>query len=155
MFSLAFSILKNKEDTEEAVSNAFIKIMENIDKISKIKCHEIAPYCVTILKNETINIIRKNKKYVTGEDLYMDNKKFLESSLEEELIKKYTIEDLKSHLNLLNEEEKNLLNYRYDKKLSFKEIGKSLNIPEATARKKHQRILQKLREKLEGGEDIG
>ena len=53
MYSISFNILKNKFDAEEAVAQTFLKIINNIEKISALPCPRIEPYCVIILKNET------------------------------------------------------------------------------------------------------
>ena len=37
MYKIALGILKNPQDAEDAVSEAFIRIIKNLDKISMIK----------------------------------------------------------------------------------------------------------------------
>lgn len=64
MYNISFNMLKNKFDAEEALAQTFLKIIENIDRISELPCPQIEPYCVIILKNETMNIIRKREKIV-------------------------------------------------------------------------------------------
>ena len=61
-YNIAKTILKSSDDTEDAVSEAFRKIIENIDKILKLECHIIDPYCVVILKHESYNILRKKNQ---------------------------------------------------------------------------------------------
>ncbi len=67
MYNISFNILKNKYDAEEAVAQTFLKIIANIERISVLPCPQIEPYCVIILKNETMNIIRRHKKSVCVE----------------------------------------------------------------------------------------
>lgn len=45
MYNISFNILKNKFDAEEAVSQTFLKIIDNIEKISVLPCPQIEPYC--------------------------------------------------------------------------------------------------------------
>lgn len=54
MYNISFNILRNKFDPEEAVAQTFLKIIDNIEKISALTCPQIEPYCVIILKNETM-----------------------------------------------------------------------------------------------------
>lgn len=46
---------------EDAVQNAWMKIVKNFQKISAIECKKRGAYCVIIVKNECISILRKNK----------------------------------------------------------------------------------------------
>lgn len=151
MFKIAMTTLKNKNLSEEAVSNTFIKIMENIDKISKLSCPEIPPYCVNILKNESINIIRKDKKHLYTDDLLPYMEINLENKIEEDLIRKSQHEELHENTKSLSEEERLFLIYRYVHKLSYKEIGSLLKIQVDTAAKRNQRILEKIRKNYKGG----
>ncbi|MGN0999030.1 MAG: RNA polymerase sigma factor [Faecousia sp.] len=63
MFSAAFSVLHNPEDAEDAVHHAFVKVAENIDKISEAVCPKTAAYVVTIVENKAIDLYRRKKKH--------------------------------------------------------------------------------------------
>lgn len=69
MYNVSYKILGNKYDVEEALSETFLKITQNIEKISNLPCPQIDPYCVKILKNETTNIIRKRSKIIYLNDM--------------------------------------------------------------------------------------
>ena len=43
MYYAAFQILQHDEDSEDAVHHAFIKIAENIEKISEVECPKPGP----------------------------------------------------------------------------------------------------------------
>lgn len=47
---------------EDAVQNAWIKIVKNFQKIMAIECKKRGSYCVIIVKNECISILRKTKR---------------------------------------------------------------------------------------------
>ena len=67
MFHVAFEILHNEEDAEDAVHQAFIKIAENINKIDNPVCPKTHGYVVTIVENKAIDQYRKTLKYKTVE----------------------------------------------------------------------------------------
>ncbi len=46
IYSVAYSILHNVEDAEDAVQQAFFKIADNFEKIRNIPCQEIKAYIV-------------------------------------------------------------------------------------------------------------
>lgn len=63
MYAVAFSILRNEQDAEDAVHHAFVKIAENISKISEPECPKTRGYVVTIVENTAINLYRKKKRH--------------------------------------------------------------------------------------------
>lgn len=63
MFSVAFSVLRNEREAEDAVHQAFVKIIENISKISDPKCPKTRSYVVTIVENTAINLYRRKKRH--------------------------------------------------------------------------------------------
>ena len=152
MYNISFNILKDKHDAEEALAQAFLKIVDNIEKISKLSCPQIEPYCVIIVKNETMNIIRKRKKLVNIEDidhLSISNGK---DNIENEYLKTADKEKLLACIDKLSEEERYLIYLRFVNEMKFKDIGKLLDISEEAAKKRGQRILKKLRLYYEEGD---
>ncbi|NLD16892.1 MAG: sigma-70 family RNA polymerase sigma factor [Tissierellia bacterium] len=150
MYKVAFNILKEKSDTQEAVANSFVNIMESIEKIMALPCPQIDPYCVTIVKRESINIIRKRKNLVVTDEIYQIAD---EKSTEAEFILNIDIEKLVKYVNRLKLLEKDLLILRYAEKQSYRQIGEVLGISEEAAKKRGQRILTKLKKYYE--EDYG
>ena len=72
MYYAAFQILQHDEDSEDAVHHAFIKIAENIDKISEVECPKTRSLCVTIVENKAIDIYRKRQRSINiGLGLYI------------------------------------------------------------------------------------
>ena len=63
MFSAAFAILGNGHEAEDAVHHAFLKIIENISKISDPKSTKTRSYVVTIVENTAINVYRRKKRH--------------------------------------------------------------------------------------------
>ena len=145
MYSISFNILKNKFDAEEAVAQTFLKIINNIEKISALPCPQIEPYCVIILKNETINIIRKRKKNVYAEDVDCFDHNNKGHYIEKEYLEKVDKEKLLSCIDRLSDDDKNLIYFRFVNEMKFKDISELLGITEEAAKKRGQRILKKLR----------
>ena len=63
MYAAAFSILRNEQDAEDAVHQAFLAIIKNISKISEPVCPKTKGYVVTIVEHTAINIYRKKKRH--------------------------------------------------------------------------------------------
>jgi RNA polymerase sigma-70 factor (ECF subfamily) len=67
MFYVTYDILHNKEDAEDAVHLAFVKIAENIEKIINPICPKTKSYVVTIAENIAIDLYRKKHRHTTIE----------------------------------------------------------------------------------------
>ena len=63
MYRVAYAILGNQQDAEDAVHQAFVSIIENIEKISEPVCPKTASYVVTIVENTAINVYRRKKRH--------------------------------------------------------------------------------------------
>lgn len=148
---MGFKILRSHSDAEEAVSQTFLKIIDHIDKISKLPCPQIAPYCVVIVKNESVNILRKRKKVINVEELeHFGNGNY--SDIEEEFLKITDKEQLLLSVNRLSDKEKYLIHLHFVDNMSYKKIANLLGVNEETAKKRCQRILKKLRALYKEGE---
>ena len=159
-FKISYGILANTNDAEDAVAEAFYKISKNIELIFRIPCQERLAYCVRVVKNAAYDIIRSRKACLLDSNaldvaLVSDTDVFLT------IAEKLELEELTQLLNALNSVEFWLIHQRYMEEKSFREIGEILGIREEAARKRHQRILEKLRglceQKLEekGGRTYG
>jgi DNA-directed RNA polymerase specialized sigma subunit, sigma24 homolog len=62
MYYTANNILKDSHLAEDAVHNAFLRIINNLEKIQDINSHKTKGLIVIIVKNASIDIYRKNKK---------------------------------------------------------------------------------------------
>ena len=152
MYNISFNILRNKIDAEEALAQTFLKIIENIGKISALPCPQMEAYCVIILKNESINIIRKRKDIVHSEDVdyfYEDNEV---DQAWHEYLETVNKEKLYSCIERLSKDERNFIYLRFINEMKFKDISKLLGITEEAAKKRNQRILKKLRIYYKEGE---
>lgn len=62
MYVVAFRILNHHEDAEDAVIHAWEKIIQHLDKISEIDCHETKSFIVIVVERVAIDHYRKNKR---------------------------------------------------------------------------------------------
>lgn len=63
MGAIAFSILNNKQDAEDAVHNAFVKVAENIKRVGDPYSPKTKAYIVTIVETKAIDIYRKKQRH--------------------------------------------------------------------------------------------
>lgn len=70
MFHVANQVLRNEHDAEDAVHEAFVSIIKNLQKISDVECPETRSYIVIITERKAIDIIRARSKvtHIDGEE---------------------------------------------------------------------------------------
>ena len=68
MFHVADSILHNDQDAEDAVHNAFLRIIKKFSRFQNTPVKDLAPQIVVIVRNEAISLQRKKKDSVPLED---------------------------------------------------------------------------------------
>ena len=59
MYSMAFSVLHDRADAEDAVQTAFVRIIDNLQKILEKGCHNHKAYFVIIAKHVALNMLKK------------------------------------------------------------------------------------------------
>lgn len=62
MFYVANRILKDGHAAEDAVHQAFIRIMDNLDKVTDVDCNKTKAFVVVIVENISIDFYRKRKR---------------------------------------------------------------------------------------------
>ena len=147
---ISFKIVKSEETAEDVVSTAFVKIMDNIEKISELPCPQMTAFCVSIVKNASIDVLRQSRQSVHID--YWDNVPGENSdSLADEFIHNADVRKLAELMDRLDPDDRRFLYLRYAQEMGYKEIGTLLNISEDAAKKRGQRLIKKLRKLYEGG----
>ena len=62
MYRVAYSILGNEHDAEDAVQQAFFSIFKNLEKISEIECPKTRSFIVIIVERKATDILRNKKR---------------------------------------------------------------------------------------------
>lgn len=68
MEAVARRILPTQADVEDAMQNAFVQVIRNFKRISEISCEKLPFYLISIVKNESLELLRKTKPTVPLED---------------------------------------------------------------------------------------
>lgn len=138
VFGYAFSILKNVNDSEDVMQDVYINIYKNA-KLYSSKSKPLA-WIITITRNLCLEKIRKNKKIV------FDDISDIEYLLSEKDIS-YDKVLLKTILDDMNEEERQIFILNSMCGFTFLEIGKLLDLKLSTVLSKYNRTIKKVRNK--------
>lgn len=143
-YNIAYKIVRSENDAWDAVSTAMVKIIENINRISNIPCPQRTAFCVTIVKNISIDIIRKSNKV-----RYIDQFENIEDesidSFETSYLHKAEVQRLAEIIKKLSYDDRVLIELKFSQNKTYAEIGIMLNITEETAKKRGQRLMKRLK----------
>lgn len=141
MLLVAKKILgQDHSSVEDAVQNAWMRVVENFSKIQAIPCKKRGAYLVIIVKNEAISILRKRQK---------------ELPLNEAMIREETAIDSSSQpiLDIIHEMPqiyRAVLEMRFVEECSTREIASRLHLKESTVNTRIHRgrllLIKKLKE---------
>lgn len=99
MYKVAYNILGHRQYTEDAIQQAFIRIINNLDKINENEEKRTRNFIGLITRNVAFDIYNSNKKQpVLLEESFADNTNGDISSI---VIKKETVDRLKTHIKEL------------------------------------------------------
>lgn len=140
---LSLRIVQSEETAEDVVSTAFVKIMDNIEKISDLPCPQMTAFCVTIVKNASIDALRKLQRRASVD--CWDNVAEGTDDVADECIHNADVHRLTAVIDNLASDERQFIYLRFTLEMGYKEIGELLNISEDAAKKRGQRLIKKLR----------
>lgn len=129
MYKTAVSILHNNEDAEDAVHEAFLRVIKNISKFRKYSCNENLSYLVIIVRGIALNMLAlKNKKVELPEDLPGSDD--IEQTAEINITYEQAVKNIKN----LSPALKNVATLMWVNQLSEKEISQLLDMNINTVR---------------------
>lgn len=140
MYRVAYQILRNEHDAEDAVHQAFLPIIENLNKISQVDCLKTRAYVVIIVERKAIDIIRSRKRIV--DDECDDNIGGYEIQMPSE-------DRLSQALAMLPAQHRELLLLRYAQGYDTREVAKIMGMSYDAARKSIWRAKAALKNQLE------
>ena len=150
MYRTAYSILHNKQDAEDAVHDAFLRIVSDIDRIASVDPGKRRNYAVIVAKNIAIDHYRKNKKQVDIEDVpeYADE----ETDVERSAFGEYDAAALNEALLRLPENYREALIMYYYHDMPLESVAGTFGISYEAAKAKLFRARKKLYVMLKEGE---
>ena len=137
IYGIAFSVLKNNEDSEDIVQIVFMKIFQ-IDK-NKLPTINEASWLYSITKNETLNYLRKKKQEINLDEIYYISEE------DKELSKIIDNDSYNRLITKLDKKAQEIVSLKILSNMSFREISLLLNIPMGTVQWKYYTSLYTLR----------
>ena len=137
VYRIAFTILKNKEDSEDIVQAVFSKFYSLPE--DKLPIDNIATWIYSVTKNEAISLYRKRKNTIDLDCMY-------EIADSDDEINRIVDQDRYNRiLSKLNDKEKEVVSLKILTNLTFDEIAKLLDEPAGTVKWRYYKSIHTLK----------
>jgi RNA polymerase sigma-70 factor, ECF subfamily len=146
VFSLAFAMLKHREEAEEVVQDSFMKLYKEAYRFDSAR-GSVRSFLYTIARNYCLSRLRAKKvrPQPDGRDPHEAGSTI--SVPAADLVTGIVLRDV---LEELGEPDKTLLQKVYFEGFSHRELSKSMDMPLGTIKSRIRRALLQLRERLGG-----
>ena len=127
---MAYKILNDNTLAEDCVSEVFLAVARNFQKVNKLNADEQCKYIVSSIRNRAFNIIKKEKisrESVPYDDEIISNKSYSEMKLIE----------LKDIAKKLNDTDMDIIYWKDVHGLDYQTIADSFGISYAAAKQRH------------------
>ena len=151
MYGVAYSILKNRADAEDAVMDAVYKIINNISKFDSEDSEKTRSLVMIIVRNVAINKYNYNKSHATSALEDAESELYTEESPEDFFCNAESYEKLLSAIRALEPIYRDVILMKYLYDYGNFEISAMLGISESTVRVRLMRGKKLLKNKLSGG----
>lgn len=133
-FSLAYAKLQNSEESEDAVQEAFLRIVKYPEKFFSIEPHKRLPYSIIIIRNVVLQMLEKQGRY-TFEEL-PEGIPDSNLSIEDISIGNVARSELVEFIKTLSESKKQAVILKGVYGLNNREIADVLGITESAVRRR-------------------
>lgn len=140
-FGVAYLILKNTYDCEDAMSAAIVKAYEHRDRLRKRD--SFRAWFLQILRNESYTVLRGRRKFIETDEIPEEPELFSDPA--QDL-------DLRNALMRISEDQRNAL-FLQQEGYSLEEIAVTMHVPVGTVKSRIARAKEALRKILEENDD--
>ena len=144
----AYDILRDYMLAEDAVSEAYMRVYKNLEKIEDPASNRSIAFVVTITKNVALTMLSRQKS--AGQDA-LDESLEDDFDLEDEAVARLDAQRIFQIVDELSEELRSVFLLKYAHDLSHREIGKTLGISENNVTVRLHRARKKLAALLKEG----
>lgn len=144
MISVAYEIIGDRFQAEDAVSDAFLRIAKSWKVIKELSEEQKDYYVYMSAKNSALNVLKKEEKYSTTIE-------YDDTMLSNDSLSGNTDEFIIQQINMLSKNDREILYLKYSMGLDYKAISAALGITVSAARKRLQYAKNNLSQLLKSG----
>ena len=143
MYKIAFGILHNSYDAEDAIQNTLLWIINNFEKFLQIPCNKRAAYIANIVEHTSINILNKKKRHLF-DDIDEHGEISCDISVDKSVMERITIKEIKQIIRTMSETDRLILRLCLFEERGNKEIAEIVGISEENVRVRIHRAKKRL-----------
>lgn len=136
MYSIAYEIVQDHQIAEDMVSQAICEMIDALDDIRKIDHCKLKSYIATLIRNDSIDFVRKRnrqgKYFFLPKDEVVINNTATDEEIDAALIRSAEIAELRKGLARLSDRERIILTMKYLDGAPDEDIAKVLGIATAS-----------------------
>ena len=145
MLKAAENILRDRYLAEDAVHEAFLRLLSHLDKIEAVDCNRTRAFVVIVVKNISLDMLRNQKRHPESElEEWEDLPAGHDNSPEQQLLDKESREEFAGALSAMKKTYADVLALSVTYELNDREIAGILGITEGTVRVRLHRGRQEL-----------
>lgn len=148
VYRFIFLQVRHKEEAEDLVQITFLKSLEALNSFEE-RGAKFSTWVYTIARNSVIDHWKKKKDVITSEENFIENVAH-EGRLEDEIYKNENAKMIKSLIEELSHEQKEIMILYFVEELSYREISNIIGKKEDAIRALKYRALKSLRGRIEG-----
>ena len=151
MYSVAYAILKDEWLAEDAVMDAFERLMKQETVFEEADSYACKQYIITVIKRVAIDIYNKRRKQQERTVLTDKDEDFEMPGGEWSFINEQ--DSLAEYISRLPKKYRDVVRLTVEKNMTSKEVSDRLGISEAAVRKRYERAKKKLAEMMKKSEE--
>ena len=159
VYSVTFYYAKNEAEAEDLSQDVFIKVMRHLKRFDPSMAFK--PWLMRIARNHSLDWVKKKKPFLMADLETEEGEDILDTivdcaPLPDELAKRQeALDELDHALGILSPKDRLVIQLRYLKELSFREIAEELGEALDTVKSRARRALLKIRKSFEPKNQIG
>jgi RNA polymerase sigma-70 factor (ECF subfamily) len=159
VFSYILMVVKNKQHADDIFQDTFIKVIHTLRSGTYKEEGKFIQWVMRIAHNLVIDHFRKSKRIplvetINGEGNVLDNLRIYDDSIEDRMINEQIHNDVRSLIEFLPPEQRDVLVMRHYGDMSFKDIAEQTDVSINTALGRMRYALINLRKMIEKKEII-
>ena len=155
LYAQALRVLRSRQAAEDAVSEALVQLIKKTELLRSLECNKLRAYIVITVRHTAINQLNRNKRERGFDGVDIEELAGSER-VDERLLSRAGVENIKNAIRALPEREKDVMLMRFFREMTEEEIAREMGVKPVTVRvclsRARKHLAQALGER-KGGEE--
>ena len=148
LYRIAYAVLHNHAQAEDAVSEAFCRVIRHIRKIGEPDSPQTKQYMIRVIRSTSFTQYSRNQRHAAHTVPMTEDFPEIpdpEDELSSRIARRSLLDTLTSLLGILNETDRCIVVWHGRDGIPFSRIAGSLNLSEAAVRKRYERARKRMK----------